>query len=72
MEVFWFWFLIVLLLVVVFAWPGWPYTRDVAWYRRGGGWSYAASGTAALLALLLALLFWLGLLSITVPFAVAT
>lgn len=67
MEVFWFWFLLLLLVIVLFAWPTWPYTRDRWVYRRPGYWPYAPSGLAAVLAILLLLLFWLGLLVIWWP-----
>lgn len=67
MEVFLFWLLLLLLIIMVFAWPTWPYTGDRWVYRRGGGWRYAPSGAAAVLAILILLLFWLGFLAIWWP-----
>lgn len=67
MEVFWFWLFLVLLLLMILGWPTWPYTRDRGIYRRGGGWRYALSGAAAVLAFFILLLFWLGLLAIWWP-----
>lgn len=67
MEAFWFWFLILLLIIIIFAWPTWPYTRERWVYGRRGGWRYAPSGVAAILAIFILLLFWLGLLAIWWP-----
>ncbi len=67
MESFWFWFLILLLIVTIFAWPTWPYTRERWPYQRGGGWTYAPSGLAFALALILVILFWLGFVAIWWP-----
>lgn len=69
MEGFWFWMLVLLLVLAFFAWPSWPYTRDRRVYRRGGGWAYGISAAAVVAALLLAGLFWLGLIVIWMPFA---
>ena len=71
METAWFWLLILLLFLAIFAWPTWPYTQDRWVYRRRGGWRYAPSGAAAVAFLLVLLLFWLGLIVITLPWAVA-
>lgn len=71
MDVFWFWLIIVLLLVAVFAWPSWPYTREREFYRRDGGWRYAPSGAAFVALMIILLLFWLGMIAITLPWAVA-
>ena len=71
METAWFWLLILLLFLAIFAWPTWPYTQDRWVYRRRGGWRYAPSGAAAAAFLLVLLLFWLGLIVITLPWAVA-
>lgn len=71
MGVFWFWLLMILLLFSILAWPTWPYTHERRVYRRGGGWRYAPSGTAAGAALLILLFFWLGLLVIAWPWAAA-
>ncbi|MFP4239385.1 hypothetical protein [Rhodosalinus sp.] len=71
MDVFWFWFLILMLVVLVFAWPSWPYTYERWPYRYGGGYRYAAPLVAAGLALLVLLLFWLGMLAIAWPWAAA-
>ena len=57
--------------MTVLAWPTWPYTYERWPYHRGGGYRYAASGTAAGLALLILVLFWLGLLAIAWPWAAA-
>ncbi len=70
MEVFWFWLLVILLFTAVFAWPTWPYTRDRGLYRHER-WRYAPSGAAAGAAILIVLLFWLGLLVIVLPWAAA-
>lgn len=66
-DVFGFWFLIFLILIAVFAWPTWPYTRDRRFYRNDNNWRYAPSAAAALLAVLIVVLFWLGLLAIWWP-----
>lgn len=71
MEAFWFWLLTVLLLFLVLAWPTWPYTHERWVYRRGGGWRYAPSAAAGALALLILLFFWLGLIAIALPWAIA-
>jgi hypothetical protein len=68
MDVFWFWALLLLLLVAVFAWPSWPYTRDRGLYRDPGR-RYAPSGVALVIALLLLLFVWFGLLTIWWPWA---
>lgn len=67
MAVFWFWFLVFLFLLFLLAWPAWPYTRGRGIYRLGGAWPYVPSGTAFTLALLILLLFWLGMIVITLP-----
>lgn len=69
MDLFLFWLVVVLLLISVFSWPTWPYTDERWVYRRGGGWRYAPSGASAGAAVLILLLFWLGLLAITLPWA---
>lgn len=71
MEVFWFLLLMLLLVVLIGAWPTWPYTYTRSPYTRGGGWRYAPSGAAAAVALLLLLFFWLGLIAIWWPWAAA-
>ncbi len=70
MDVLWFWLLVVVLLIAVFAWPTWPYTRQRGIYRRGGRWPYAPSLLAAILFVLVLLLFWLGFLGVWWPWAV--
>ncbi|MGB3689782.1 MAG: hypothetical protein WBA02_10840 [Jannaschia helgolandensis] len=67
MEAFWFWTLVILLVIATFAYPAWPYTRNRGIYRRGGGWRYAPATAAAMAALLIFFLFWIGLLAITWP-----
>ncbi len=67
MAVFWFWIVVLLLFVFIVAWPTWPYTRGQGIYGRGGAWPYVPSGVAFTLALLVLLLFWLGLIVIAVP-----
>lgn len=69
MDVFLFWFFIVLLVFSVAAWPTWPYTQDRWVYRRPGGWRYTPSAASAGLAILLLILFWLGILAIAWPWA---
>ncbi|MFP3942699.1 MAG: hypothetical protein ACLFWF_02330 [Alphaproteobacteria bacterium] len=64
MAVFWFWFVVFLLVLFILAWPAWPYTRGRWVYRRPGAWPYVPSGAAFTLALLVLLLFWLGLIVI--------
>ena len=71
MADFFFWFFILLLVVTIFAWPTWPYTYERWPYRRGGGSRYATSATAASLAVLILVLFWLGILAIAWPWAAA-
>ncbi|SDY86949.1 DUF3309 family protein [Citreimonas salinaria] len=71
MDVFLFWLVVVLLLITVFAWPTWPYTYERGVYRRGGRWRYAPSGASAAAVLVILLLFWLGLVVITLPWATA-
>lgn len=66
-DVVGFWFWIFLLLIAVLAWPTWPHTRDRRFYRSDNSWRYAPSVTAALLAALMILLFWIGLLAIRWP-----
>jgi hypothetical protein len=62
MEYFWFWLLIILILFAIFALPTWPYTRSRRGYGRPG-WRYIPSGVAALLAVLLLMMLWLGLIA---------
>lgn len=69
MDVIWFWILVALLLVVIFAWPSWPYMRQRGIYRRGGAWRYGASALAFLGIIILLALFWVGLLVIWWPWA---
>ena len=71
MEYGWFWLLVILVLIATFAWPSWPYTRERGIYRRGGSWRYAPSGFAAAFALLILLLFWLGILAVAWPWTAA-
>lgn len=72
MDVFWFWFLIILLFIAIFAWPTWPYTRERDLYRPENRWRYGPSGAAAGLAILILLLFWLGLIAIWWPWVAYT
>lgn len=66
MDVLWFWAIILLLLIVVFAWPSWPYTRERGLYRTEA-YRYYPSGIAAALAILLLLLIWLGIVAVARP-----
>ncbi len=66
-DVVGFWFFVFLILIAVLALPAWPYTRDRRFYRNDNHWRYAPSVAAALLAVLIVLLFWLGLLAVWWP-----
>jgi len=68
MEVFWFWILFILIIFAVAAAP-WGYTRARWPYRYGGAYRYYPSAGAGLVAFLILLLFWLGLIVIAVPWA---
>jgi hypothetical protein len=67
MDVFFFWFWVLLIIVVIAAWPSWGYTRDRWPYRSGGYSRYYPSAGAGLLAALILLLFWLGIIAIAWP-----
>ena len=67
MDVFLFLVFVALLVFSVAAWPAWPYTRERWVYRSPGRWRYAPSVTLAGLALVIFVLFWLGLVAIAWP-----
>ncbi|MFP3942700.1 MAG: hypothetical protein ACLFWF_02335 [Alphaproteobacteria bacterium] len=66
MDVFWFWLLIFLLLLAGLTLPVWPYTRERGVYRHMR-WRYAPTAAALGLAMILLVLFWLGLIIIALP-----
>lgn len=71
MEAFWFWLLFVLIVLAVLAWPDWVYTRERWVYSRGGRWPYVPTATAVLVAILILLLFWFGIIAISWPWYAA-
>lgn len=60
MEFFWFIVFVLLLVMLIGAWPAWPYaeTRD---------WGYTPSAIAALLLVVFLLLVWLGMIAVWWP-----
>lgn len=69
MADFYFWFLFVLLVIMILAWPTWPYTATRWPFTQGGAYRYAPSAAAAAIILLLLILFWVGLIAIAWPWA---
>lgn len=60
MELIWFILLWAAVLMLVFAWPAWPYARV-------RGWGYGPSALAAAILVILLLLFWFGLIAFSLP-----
>jgi hypothetical protein len=67
MGYFWFWLLILLIIFAIFAWPSWPHTRECWPYRYGGGWRYAPTAGAIVVALFIIWFVWLGILIFAWP-----
>lgn len=63
----WWWAIVFLFVVLIFAWPTWPYTRSRGIYRRDSRWRYGPSGVAAIVVICLLLLAWFGWIAVAWP-----
>ncbi|MBS1303307.1 hypothetical protein [Loktanella sp. SALINAS62] len=66
-DMFLFWLVVFLYLTAIFSLPAWHYTRGRRFYRDQSAFRYAPSAAAALAALPIIFLFWIGLLAIWWP-----
>lgn len=69
MEFFYFWLFLFLIILAFAALPSWGYTRERWPYRHGGSYRYYPSLVAGLVAVLIFVLFWWGIIAIAWPWA---